>query len=94
MIELAYSLVLSEAKRLAGAMVGLDPADLEINRDDVLVCKVLPADGRISGGIRLGGPLMQLSLDDFSERHLVPWLMRMGRLKALQEDLKALGVQI
>lgn len=93
--HLTCSVVLYEAKRLADVMIEApDPVDLEVDRDGVLVCKILPANGRISGGIKLEGSLMQQSLDDFSERHLVPWLGRMGRLKALQEDLKALGVEV
>lgn len=101
MVSLSHSVVLREARRLLEAerffpfnamFAGLEPDDIGIDRDGVLVCKPLPVNGRISGGIKLEGSLMQMTLDDLSQRHLIPWLGRMGRLKALQEDLKALGV--
>lgn len=71
----------------------LEVEDIVIDRDGVLLCRVLPAGGRISGGIRLSG-LTHLTLDDFSHCYLVPWLARMVRLKALQADLRALGVEV
>lgn len=93
---LSHELILQETALLLHCTPhgGLTIDDLEIDRDGMLTCKVLSVNGRIAGGINLTDSLMAMTLSEFSRRALVPWLMRMARLKSLQADLRALGVEI
>lgn len=92
MNRLTNSVVMREVESLLGDR-GLVIDDFEIDRDGVLVCKPLPANGRISGGIRLSDSCWAaMSISEFSNRVLAAWTTRMARLKVLQADLRALGV--
>lgn len=94
MNQLTNSVVVREVEFLLGDR-GLVIDDFEIVLGGVLVCKSLPGNGWISGGIRLSDSCSAaMSINEFSNRILAPWMTRMARLKALQEDLKALGVEV
>ena len=83
---LTQRLVLAEAAQLlreGDPKLGAD--DLSFN-GDMLVCKGIP------GGLVLTDTAKQMSVDEFSRKLLVPFLARMTRLRALQEDLAALGM--
>lgn len=86
MIQLSERVVLREVADLLGATPGVVTVDDITVADGHVRCKDIP------GGVRLTDSVLQMSLNEFSNRLLVPWLGRMARLRLLREDLKALGV--
>lgn len=85
MIQLSEHVIMREVADLLGATPGVMANDISVT-DGYVRCKDIP------GGIKLTDQVMQMSLNEFSAKLLAPWLGRMGRLKTLREDLKALGV--
>lgn len=85
MIFLSERVILREVADVLGATPGVAADDITV-ADSHVRCKDIP------GGIRLTDSVLQMSLNEFSNRLLVPWLTKMSRLRSLREDLKALGV--
>lgn len=86
MIFLFERIILREVADLLGATPG-------VTADDIIVVDGYVRCKDVSGGILLTDQVMQMSIEEFSRKLLVPWLGRMGRLKVLRADLVELGVK-